>query len=71
MEEEFQMMYLTSEIVEGTFNFFEIGRKTSIFMVEELDKDEIKELKRTAKKFLEEVSFVANLIFFTFEISHR
>ena len=40
-------------------------------MVEELDKDEIKELKRTAKKFLEEVSFVANLIFFTFEISHR
>ena len=29
MEEEFQLMYLASEIVDGTFNFFKIERKTS------------------------------------------
>ena len=29
MEEEFQLMYLASTIVDGTFNFFKIERKTS------------------------------------------
>ena len=29
MKEEFQLMYLASEIVEGVFNFFKIERKTS------------------------------------------
>ena len=29
MEEEFQLMYLASEIVDGTFKYFKIERKTS------------------------------------------
>ena len=29
MEEEFQLMYFASEIVDGAFNFFKIERKTS------------------------------------------
>ena len=29
MEEEFQLMYLASEIIDGTFNFFKIERDTS------------------------------------------
>lgn len=29
MEEEFQLMYLASEIIDGTFNFFKIERNTS------------------------------------------
>ena len=29
MEEEFQLMYLASEIVDGTFNYFKIERITS------------------------------------------
>ena len=29
LEEEFQLMYFTSEIIEGTFNFFKIERNTS------------------------------------------
>lgn len=29
MEEEFQLMYLASSIVDGTFNFFKIERKVS------------------------------------------
>ena len=29
MEEEFQIMYFASEIVDGTFKFFKIERKTS------------------------------------------
>lgn len=29
MEEEFQLMYLASTIVDGAFNFFKIERKTS------------------------------------------
>lgn len=29
MEEEFQLMYFASIIVDGTFNYFKIERKTS------------------------------------------
>ena len=29
MEDEFQLMYLASTIVDGTFNFFKIERKIS------------------------------------------
>ena len=29
MEEEFQLMYLASSIVDGAFNFFKIERKVS------------------------------------------
>ena len=29
MENEFRLMYFASEIVDGTFNYFKIERKTS------------------------------------------
>ena len=29
MEDEFQLMYLASTIIDGTFNFFKIERKIS------------------------------------------